>query len=90
MTHPGGRPPHEPSEKNRAIVESASAFGIPQDAIATQLGIDGDTLRKHYRKELDEGIFKVHMKVGKTIVELATESTDENVKLRCQSGINGS
>jgi hypothetical protein len=34
-----------------------------QDDIATHLGINGDTLRKHYRKELNEGVFKAHMKV---------------------------
>jgi hypothetical protein len=33
----GGRPPHEPDERTRAIVESAMAFGITQDDIATHL-----------------------------------------------------
>jgi hypothetical protein len=57
----GGRPPHEPDDRTRGIVESAAAFGITQDDIATHLGINADTLRKHYRKELDEGVFKAHI-----------------------------
>ena len=72
----GGRPPHEPDEKTRAIVESAVAFGITQDDIATHLGIDDDTLRKHYRKELDGGVFKAHMKVGGVILDLALRSKE--------------
>jgi hypothetical protein len=75
----GGRPPHEPDERTRAIVESVVAFGITQDDIAAHLGINGDTLRKHYRKELNEGVFKAHMKVGGVILDLALRSTDETV-----------
>ena len=63
----GGRPPHEPDERTRAIVESAVAFGITQDDMAAHLGINGDTLRKHYRKELNEGVFKAHMKDASAI-----------------------
>ena len=81
----GGRPPHEPDERTRGIVESAAAFGITQDDIATHLGIGGDTLRKHYRKELDEGVFKAHMRVGGVILDLALRSKDETVKFRAAS-----
>jgi hypothetical protein len=74
----GGRPPHEPDEKTRAIVESAVAFGITQDDIAT-------CPAKHYRKELNEGVFKAHMKVGGVILDLALRSKDETVKFRAAS-----
>ena len=77
-----GRPSHQPTDKTRTIVESAAGFGVPQEAIAAQIGIDDETLRKHYRKELDDGYFNVAMKVGKTIVGLATTSEDENVRIK--------
>jgi hypothetical protein len=74
-----------PKTRAKPIVESAAAFGITQDDIATHLGINGDTLRKHYRKELDEGVFKAHMKVGGVILDLALRSKDETVKFRAAS-----
>jgi DNA-binding NarL/FixJ family response regulator len=45
----------EPTADQRALVESASAFGLTQAEIATQLKISEPTLRKHFRDELDGG-----------------------------------
>jgi AraC-like DNA-binding protein len=42
-----------PTDAQRSLVESASAFGITQAEIATQLKISEPTLRKHFRDELD-------------------------------------
>ena len=42
-----------PHQDQRSLVESASAFGITQAEIATQLKISEPTLRKHFREELD-------------------------------------
>ena len=68
----------------RSLVESASAFGITQAEIATQLKISEPTLRKHFREELDGGKFKADMKVGGNMYAL-TQSADEQVRLRaCQ------
>jgi hypothetical protein len=47
-----------PTDAHRALVESASAFGITQAEIATQLKISEPTLSKHFRDELDGGAFK--------------------------------
>jgi hypothetical protein len=41
----------EPTADQRALVESAAAFGINQADIANQLNIDEKTLRKHFRDE---------------------------------------
>jgi hypothetical protein len=70
----------------RALVESASAFGITQAEIATQLKISEPTLRKHFWEELDGGAFKANMKVGGNMYGLImTQSADEQVRLRaCQ------
>src|ERR1700731_836429 len=50
-----------PTDAHRALVESASAFGITQAEIATQLKISEPTLRKHFRDELDGGAFKANI-----------------------------
>ena len=57
-----------PTAEQRALVESASAFGITQAEIANQLGIQEKTLRKHFRRELNGGKFKVDMLAGKTVI----------------------
>jgi hypothetical protein len=78
------RPEYEPTAEQRALVESASAFGITQAEIATQLRISEPTLRKHFREELDGGAFKANMRVGGNMYGL-TQSSDEQVRLRaCQ------
>ena len=53
-----------PTDAQRSLVESASAFGITQAEIATQLKISEPTLRKHFRDELSSGKFKVDMTAG--------------------------
>lgn len=67
----GGNPPHKPDEKSRDLVANASGIGLPQEQIATLVGIDDKTLRLHYRKELDEGKAKAHMAVAGTLFEKA-------------------
>lgn len=54
------RPRYEPTQKDREKVTSLAAVGIPQVDIATVLGIDTKTLRKHYRQELDESATKAN------------------------------
>jgi predicted transcriptional regulator len=70
------RTEYEPIAEQRALGESAAAFGLTQADIAEQLGIDEKTLRKHFREELSGGKFKVDMLAGKTVTELM-ESRDE-------------
>ena len=69
-----------PTDAQRSLVESASAFGITQAEIATQLKISEPTLRKHFRDELSSGKFKVDMTAGKTVAELM-KSRDERIRL---------
>ena len=70
-----------PTAEQRALVESAAAFGLTQADIAEQLGICEKTLRKHFRDELSGGVFKANMKVGGNMYAL-TQSADEQVRLR--------
>ena len=53
-----------PTAEQRALVESAAAFGLTQADIAEHLTIDEKTLRKHFQDELSSGKFKVDMTAG--------------------------
>jgi len=48
-----GRPPFQPTDKDRATVRAMAAYGIPQDEIAAVIGCHDETLRIHFRQELD-------------------------------------
>lgn len=55
---------HEPTSEQRTIVQMGAALGLPQVEIAREIGISDESLRKYYRDELDQGMFKANMKVG--------------------------
>lgn len=63
----GGRPPHQPTDKNRATVKAMSAYGIPHVQIARVLDIHEQTLRLHYRDELDLGVIEANAKIAETL-----------------------
>jgi hypothetical protein len=63
---------HEPTEQTRKLVESSSGLGLPHESIAVLVGIDDKTLRKHYRRELDTGKAKAHVKIAQTLYQKAT------------------
>lgn len=50
-----GQPQYEPTDKDRAFVKLMSANEYSQDAIADYLGIDRNTLAKHFSKEIKQG-----------------------------------
>ena len=75
----GGRPPHEPTPQTRAMVETFSAFGIPQDDIARVIGITPPTLREHYREEIDLGLIKANAKVAQNLFTIACKPTREGL-----------
>jgi len=56
-------PTHKPTDVTRGQVEALSSLGINQERIAGYLGIDGKTLRKHYRKEIDDTLMERNAKV---------------------------
>ena len=62
-----GRPEFEPTESQRAKVEGMAACGIPQEQMALVIGIDDNTLRKHFRHELDTAAPLANLAVGKTL-----------------------
>src|SRR6476619_54623 len=79
----------EPTADQRALVESAAAFGLTQADIAEQLKIDEKTLRKRFRDELSSGKFEVDMTAGKTLMSARQSSTHMQVRRCCNRGGGG-
>ena len=52
---------------------SRRPFGVPHLDIATFLGIDAKTLRKHFREELDRGTTEANAKVAQSLFTMATQ-----------------
>ena len=48
-----GRPSHEPTDETRLRVLRAVALGVTQDGTARLLSISIETLRKHYKDEIE-------------------------------------
>lgn len=74
MTHRNGtpgRPPHVPTDMQRRLVEVLAAQGIPQSHISGTLGIDGKTLRRRYRRELDIGAAKLEAALALRLLDIA-------------------
>lgn len=53
---PRGRPAYKPTDSDRSKVKTLAGYGLTHDHIATVMEISDETLRKHYRKELDAGM----------------------------------
>ncbi len=69
--HPGGRPPHVPTEATRQQVTSLILFGLGQAEVSTVLGISEPTLVKYYRDEIDTTKAKVGAKIASGLARLA-------------------
>lgn len=66
---------HVPSGKTRAEVSALCSFGIPQEDIARYIDVDPKTLRKYYRKELDNSATRANAAVGRFLYQNATGNT---------------
>ena len=74
---PRGRPEHVPTQKDREIVSFASAIGTPQETIGRLIGISHVTLREHYRDELDLGMARANICVGRNLYRIATGNSPQ-------------
>src|SRR3982751_6740596 len=70
------RKAHAPTPESRKQVETMSGLLLPHDDIASILGISDETLRKHYRAELDVGRAKGNLT---TTDRLHKKAKDGNV-----------
>ena len=74
-----GRRAHQLDPTSRRQVEAMAAYGVPEADIATVVGIDPKTLRRHYRQELDTGHIKANSKVAENLFHKATGNGREAV-----------
>jgi hypothetical protein len=74
---PRGRPRHVPTQKDREIAAFASAIGTPQETIGRLIGISEQTLREHYRDELDLGMARANISVGRNLYRIATGNSPQ-------------
>ena len=66
------RKPHEPTDKDRRQVTIMAGIGLSQEQISKIIGISDDTLRKHYRDELDTAEAKMTAQVAQNLFSIAT------------------
>lgn len=67
------RPALQPTDEERKLAKSLAAYGVRQADIARVLSIRSvKTLRKHFRKELDQGEREGYAKVQQTFFQMAT------------------
>ena len=85
----GGRPPYEPTEKEKNVVMAMASCGIEQGVIARALQISKPTLIKHYRQTLDTAMALFNAKVCATYAQMATSGQHPGVTIfhmKCKLG----
>jgi hypothetical protein len=84
------RPRTKPTAEDRRLVKSLAAYGVPQDQIASRIGIrSAKTLRKYFREELDRGIVDANASVAQTLYKMATSGNEPAATLfwlKCRAG----
>ena len=73
------RSPHQPTERQRQMVQIAKAAGLTDDQVSGLIGIDLKTLRKHYRSELDNANSRAIAAVAANLYKRATSDAKEAV-----------
>ena len=67
----GGRPPCEPTEKDRRVVEMMAGWSIPEERVAKVLRMDPKTLRKHFAEELEVGHARLEAQLAQNLLRIA-------------------
>lgn len=87
-----GRLPYKPTDEQRRTVETMIAAAIREDKIAACLGIDGKTLRKHFRDQIEKGVTKANTNVAARLYQIATTGEGRHAVtaaifwLKCRAG----
>lgn len=76
-----GNPPFVATKEQREIVIMGSACGRTHAMIAELLGISDDTLTRHFRKELDEGLEVVNARLGNKLYEGALSGDAKKLEM---------
>lgn len=65
---------HKPTDETRKIVRNATGMGLGQEEICQLLSIkDPKTLRRRYRKELNEGLPHAKLQIATTLFKRAVD-----------------
>lgn len=83
-----GKPPHKPTDKDRAIAQLGAAVGMPHEEIAKNIGISAKTLREHYRDELDTGKAKANMMVAGKLYQACKDGNIAAIIFWCKTQMN--
>ena len=62
---------HIPSEDSRKLVKNLAAMGVRYVDIAHKLTINDETLRKHYREDLESGRIDANAQIANTLFQQA-------------------
>jgi uncharacterized protein YjcR len=62
---------HIPSEDSRKLVKNLAAMGVRYVDIAHKLDINDETLRKHYREDLESGRIDANAQIANTLFQQA-------------------
>jgi hypothetical protein len=79
MSNLEGRPPFTPTDDQRELVRVMTASGFPQPEIATKIGIDPKTLRKHFRAEIKTGKQTANAMVAQSLFNKAIGTGHQSV-----------
>jgi hypothetical protein len=84
----GGRPSFEPDDQQRLAVTTLAACGTRFAVIATHIGIDAKTLRRHFRRELSEGRQDANALVARSLFNqaIAGNTTAQIFWLKARGG----
>ncbi len=84
-----GRPPHTPTEQERALVVLMSGMGANEAAIGAVIGVSRNTLRKHYEGELVTGRAKMDAHVFKALYSGIAKGKTDLIKLYLERKVPG-
>jgi transposase-like protein len=83
------RPKLNPTEEQRRMVKTMVAMGAKQEDVAARIGVRSPkTLRKHFRKELDQGGSEANMTVAQALYVKAKAGDVKAATfwLKCRAG----
>lgn len=69
-----GRPPYTATDKERKQISMMVGLGLTQTQIGSIMGVSQDTLDRHHREDLDNGVAKANMQVANNLFTIATSS----------------
>jgi len=70
------KPPYQPSDVDRRVVETMAVGGMSQEDICRAIGVSGKTLRKYFRDILNSAECRAKAQVVGTLFRMATSGKD--------------